>query len=266
MKTTVILSVPLHHLTMEEAVSYFIKKAQVSEQNSVATPNAEILLDAQKNQKLSTFLQQTTLNFPDSHSLLWAGAYLNNRWSRRRAIFELMFLSVRKSHWKNSFPEVITGSDSFLKICERAAEEGLKVFCLGGSGKSSYKNKLFVQTKFPSLSLDSHSGNGSIEGDPENLERINKCKPDILFIGYGCPKQEFWIKRNLPLCPSVKVAMGIGGTFDFYAGTVKRAPKFMRKLGLEWLYRLIRQPKRIGRIWNAVIKFPLAILIAGNKK
>ena len=73
-------------------------------------------------------------------------------------------------------------------------------------------------------------------------------------------KQELWIKENIKKMPSIKVAMGVGGTFDFLSGKIKRAPGWMRNLGLEWLYRLIQEPKRIGRIYNAIIKFGFLVL------
>jgi len=73
-------------------------------------------------------------------------------------------------------------------------------------------------------------------------------------------RQEMWINSNLSLMPGIKVAIGIGGTFDFLSGQIKRAPKWMRNLGLEWLFRLIKQPSRIGRIWNAVVVFGWMVL------
>ena len=89
------------------------------------------------------------------------------------------------------------------------------------------------------------------------------AKPDILFVAYGSPHQEFWIHRNLFKLNSVKVAIGVGGTFDFYAGKRKRAPKWMQKIGLEWLWRLTGEPKRLSRIWNATFVF--ARLVAKEK-
>jgi len=93
----------------------------------------------------------------------------------------------------------------------------------------------------------------------EVLESIKKSKADILLVAYGSPKQEKFIYNSLDKL-GVKVAMGVGGTFDFIAGVQKRAPKWMQKLSLEWLYRLIREPKRFGRIWTAVVKFPIAVI------
>lgn len=255
-----ILNIPIHKVTRRQARDTFIDLAKGKSQSTVATPNAEILLETQKNSKLTKFLQHTDLNVADSVSLLWAGAYVENNWSKFRAVLELLFLPIRKKHWKNTFPETVTGSDLYLEICKKAEKERLKIYCLGGSEKVSEKNKNFIQEKFPKLKISAHSGDGRPKGDKENIEKINEAKPDILFIAYGCPKQELWIERNLKKCASVRVAIGIGGTFDFYAGKLKRAPKWMQRLGLEWLWRLILQPTRIKRIWNAVVVFPLQVL------
>ena len=89
----------------------------------------------------------------------------------------------------------------------------------------------------------------------KNIDTINKAKPDVLFVALGQVKQEKWIIKNLPKLPSVCLAMGVGGSFDYISKIIPRAPKFARILGLEWLVRLILQPKRIKRIWNAVAVF-----------
>ena len=108
--------------------------------------------------------------------------------------------------------------------------------------------------------VGTHSGSHKETEDIKTRDIINKSHPELLFVAFGAPKQEFWLRRNLPHLPSVKVAIGIGGAFDFIAGKRKRAPRTMQKLGLEWLYRLIQQPSRIIRIYNATIKFPIKIL------
>ena len=87
------------------------------------------------------------------------------------------------------------------------------------------------------------------------LEKINQANPDIIFVAFGMGKQEKWIVENLPKIPSVKIAMGVGGSFDYLSGVIPRAPLFLRQIGLEWLYRLIRQPQRFWRIFNATFRF-----------
>lgn len=138
-------------------------------------------------------------------------------------------------------------------------DDAIKIFLLGGLNSTGKK----IQEKHPDAIVGAYEGTPNPQSDEETRKIINDAKPNILFVAYGNPasKQEKWISRNLKYLPSVKVAMGVGGSFDFLSGQVKRAPCFMRNLGLEWMWRLIRQPRRIGRIWNAVIVFSIKVLI-----
>jgi len=113
---------------------------------------------------------------------------------------------------------------------------------------------------------------GSFAGSPDEMfddqivEMINAASPDVLFVAYGAPFQEFWIARNLHKIPCVKVAMGVGGAFDFLSGKLDRAPVFMRKIGLEWLYRLLKEPrKRLRRIVNATVVFPYRVMVVRER-
>ena len=92
------------------------------------------------------------------------------------------------------------------------------------------------------------------------IKKINKAKPKILLVGLGSPKQEKWIYENLAKIPSVKVAIGVGGAFDFISGRIKRAPEFLQKIGLEWLWRLVLQPWRIKRVSKGVIGLSWLVL------
>jgi exopolysaccharide biosynthesis WecB/TagA/CpsF family protein len=130
-------------------------------------------------------------------------------------------------------------------ICRRCAEEGLSVYVLGG-------DKDAVAMAFEKLHLTTIlSGHDDsfvkLDRDqPEIVERINAAKPDILFVALGNPKQELWMGRNLSKL-DVGAVIGIGGTFNFIAGKVKRAPKWVQKSGLEWIYRIVQEP---GRLWK----------------
>ena len=134
-------------------------------------------------------------------------------------------------------------------VCGVAAKLNKSVFFLGGfevADKAAQK----MQQKFPTLKIA-----GTLDGDPKNLNKICvQSNPDILLVAFGAPTQEFWIQKFAPQIPSLKLAIGVGGTFDFWAGKVRRAPKFLRTIGLEWLWRLFQEPiKRFGRIFRAVI-------------
>ena len=160
-------------------------------------------------------------------------------------------------------PERVTGADMVPAICRRCAEEGLSVYVLGG-------DKDAIETAFERMShewqprvsrLASHAPNNPQpatlagidpafvkldEEQPEIIERINAAKPDILFVALGNPKQELWMGRSAAKL-DVGAMIGIGGTFNFLAGRVKRAPKWMQRSGLEWIYRIVQEP---GRLWR----------------
>ncbi len=291
MESIEILEVPVHVVTREAAVEVFLRycdggahnpsvlnKSNTSPLNKgrrsadgsgirTATPNAEILLEAQKNPDLKKYLQSCELNLADTVSLLWAGAVLKNNWSNFRAVLELLFLPIRKSKW-DAFPETVSGSDFFMEVCQ-ALNDKLqitnykfrKIFLLGGVEGVAAQTKENLLKKYPNLEIVGAIAGSPLEADDEEvLKTINEAEPDILFLAYGCPKQELWIDRNLSKCETVLVAMGVGGTFDFVAGKFRRAPKFFRSLGLEWLWRLILQPSRMGRIFRAVFVFPFVFL------
>jgi N-acetylglucosaminyldiphosphoundecaprenol N-acetyl-beta-D-mannosaminyltransferase len=148
------------------------------------------------------------------------------------------------------------------EICALAQKQGKTVYLLGSGFDvvvRGCREKLLQ--KFPDLRIVGvHKGPQIQErvNEDENdavLEDIIMTAPDILFVAFGHIKQEKWIYEFLPDLPSVRVAMGVGGSFDFISGKVRRAPKVFQKFGLEWLYRLVREPRRIKRIWKATVVF-----------
>ena len=168
---------------------------------------------------------------------------------------------------RRRLPERVTGADMVPAICRRCAEEGLKVYVLGG-------DKDAVAEAFAKIDVKCLVGHDDSfvkldQDQPEIIERINAAKPDILFVALGNPKQELWMGRNLAKL-DVGAAIGIGGTFNFIAGKVKRAPRWVQKSGLEWIYRIIQEP---GRLWKryayGIVKFSwLSILhvLGGYRK
>lgn len=145
-----------------------------------------------------------------------------------------------------ALPERVTGADMVPRICRRCAEEGLSMYVLGGDRDAL--DEAFAKMDIPNLKiagLDPAFVKLDVD-QPEIVERINAAKPDILFVALGNPKQELWMGRNAAKL-DVGAMIGIGGTFNFIAGRVKRAPKWMQKSGLEWIYRIIQEP---GRLWR----------------
>lgn len=149
-------------------------------------------------------------------------------------------------------PERVTGSDGVPLIAERASQRGWNLFLLGaGPGVARRAaDRLIAQN--PGLQIVGvHEGSPARDEEDKIIERVNKSGADILFVAYGAPNQDKWIARNRDRL-TVRVAMGVGGTFDFIAGVVPRAPRWMRRFALEWLYRLYKQPWR----WRRMLRLP----------
>ncbi len=137
------------------------------------------------------------------------------------------------------FPERICGSDFLYDLCEFAEKNGYSVDFVGATGNIREKTQQVLSKRFPSL-LIANPG-------------------DITFVALGAPKQEIWMAQEKSK-QNRKIMIGVGGAFDMIAGNTRRAPKILRIIGLEWLWRLFLQPSRFLRIWNAVVIFPLAVI------
>ena len=165
---------------------------------------------------------------------------------------------------RNPLPERVTGADLVPMICRRFAEEGLSVYVLGGDQPAL--DEAFAKLPPVRIAGLDPSIVAVDEAQPDVIGRINAAAPDILFVALGNPKQELWIGRNAARV-NVPVMMGVGGTFNFIAGCVKRAPRWMQRCGLEWIYRIIQEPRRLWRRYAyGLVKFSLlAILQLGGR-
>lgn len=199
------------------------------ENHYVVTPNPEFIVLAQKDSKFRRILNRADLAIPDG-----VGLGVGTR---------------------------VTGTDLMTKLCQRAAQKGYSVFLLGGGEGAAAEAAKRLKGWFDNINIV-----GTCEADPEEAGASvfralqTKFPVDFLFVAYGAPKQEKWIAKNIDKIP-VKVAMGVGGAFDFIAGKKKRAPLALRRLGLEWFWRLIQEPRRLPRILKATIKFPLLVFL-----
>ena len=165
---------------------------------------------------------------------------------------------------RDPLPARVTGADLAPAICARFAREDLSVYVLGGDGPSLEK----AFAKLPPVrvaGLDTSIVKLD-EEQPEIIARINAAKPDLLFVALGNPKQELWMGRNAAKI-DVPVMMGVGGTFNFISGCVKRAPSWMQRWGMEWIYRIVQEPRRLWRRYAyGLVKFAwLAILQIGGR-
>ena len=199
----------------------------------VCTVNPEFIMIAQNDPIFFAILQRAAICLPDGVGLLWAGRHLGA-----------------------PLPQRVTGSDGLPYIARHAAERGWKLFFLGAAPGVAEKAAVILRERYPGLQVaGTHGGSPAEDEEDHIVDLVNRSGADILFVAYGAPAQDKWIARNLPRL-QVSMAMGVGGSLDFIAGVIPRAPDWMRQRGLEWLYRLLRQPWR----WRRMLRLPRFVL------
>ncbi|MEO0840522.1 MAG: WecB/TagA/CpsF family glycosyltransferase [Cyanobacteria bacterium J06643_5] len=194
----------------------------------VVTPNAQHVLSLQRDADFRNIYEKAFLAVPDGVSLLWSAKFLKTPLNGR-----------------------VNGTDLFEELSAVAERKGLKIFLLGGRPGAAEAAKRTLQARHPNLQVvGTHCPPYGFESQPEELASINSkikaAAPDILFVGLGAPKQEKWIYQNYQDL-GVPVSLGIGVSFELVADMVQRAPLWMQKWGLEWLFRLIVEPKRLWK-------------------
>jgi N-acetylglucosaminyldiphosphoundecaprenol N-acetyl-beta-D-mannosaminyltransferase len=209
----------------------------------VVTANPEILLAAHWDSNYKKALQQADIRVVDGVGLFGFGRLFGQTWARA------------------------TGVELGEALLKEAHTQDLRVAFIGGKKRVAELAAAHWRTVYPSLSLIAERG-GMVQSDgtddeegEEARHRLTLFAPQIVLVGFGHPKQERWIARYLQDMPSVKMIVGVGGTFDYWAGNIRRAPKVFQALGMEWVWRLVQEPKRIGRIFKAVVVFPVLALI-----
>ncbi len=257
-----ILDIPFTTLSKQAVLTLFLNHLKKERSTLfVSTPNPEILLESIENKRLKHTLQNTDLNVPDGIGVIWAYHFLKNCGKTKpaflfKALISLITLPFKKFQ---TFNQAITGTDLMKEITTSANFNAYRIFLLGARpGIAQQTKQAILKANSGAQIVGTSSANPN---DNSVLTEIQKAKTDILFVAYGCPKQELWIAENLDKLKGVKLAMGIGGAFDFISGNIKRAPGFLRKAGLEWVFRLLQQPgKRLGRIYRAIFVFPYTII------
>lgn len=224
------------NVTIDEAVALADRALKENQQTVIYTPNAEIAQLAGEDQEFHSILCRADILLPDGAGIILASEIL-----------------------KTPLKEKVAGVDFGERILSLAAKNGYSIFFLGGKPSVA---ELAVQKKtaqYPGLSVvgtqDGYYKKEGIENDAV-LQKINDSGAQILFVCLGAPLQEKWIDNNKSRLHSAKLIMGLGGTLDVFAETVRRAPKFFIRARLEWFYRLLQDPKRIGR----TMKLPKYVL------
>lgn len=231
-----ILGVKIDQVDFDSVLTLIKSWVKEEEQKTIVTINPEFLVATKQNEEFKRILNSADLATCDGFGLSLAGLFLHG---------------IRMPR--------VTGSDLSRQLLN---DPELKIFLLGSTDAVlAEMNNKFVQGNIVGSDSGGRlAGNYELENNSAVIEKIKASGANLLLVAFGQIKQEIWIHKNLKSMPNIKVAIGVGGTFDFLSGKIKRAPKWMRNLGLEWLYRLAKEPKRLRRIWQATIVFSYYIL------
>ncbi|HVD01976.1 MAG TPA: WecB/TagA/CpsF family glycosyltransferase [Candidatus Dormibacteraeota bacterium] len=236
--STRVLGVRVDAVDAEQALDRIGELLEAGGQHLVATVNPEFIMRARRDRDFARVLESADLCLPDGWGVTWAARRLGN-----------------------PLPGRVTGSDLIDPLAARAVERGWRLFLLGAAPGVADEVAGILRRRHPGLVVAGcHAGAAGPEGDAESLRLITAARPDVLLVAYGHPRQEFWIDRNRSRLPSC-VGIGVGGAFDYLSGRVRRAPAWMRRAGLEWAYRLLRQPWRARRM-AALPAFAVEVLRA----
>lgn len=254
-----ILGVRVDNLSREEIlekVSDFLNEEKF---HQIATINPEFILAAKKNEEFKNILNNCDLNVADGFGIKLAFRRFGETLKARVAGIDLME-EILKIAEKNNFKIFLATNSRGLSTWEETRDAILRKYSkleISGMDFSCHSN-ISVDEFEESIQIV------SFDFTQDDKYRINEF--DIIFANFGAPYQEKFL-NSLKLLENSKIrlAMGVGGSFDYLTGKIKRAPVFMRNAGLEWLWRLVQQPRRIKRIWNAVIIFPLKVIFNKTK-
>ena len=218
---------PVDSVSFTEALDVIDELVASKQGGRVFTPNVDHVVQAEHDARFREAYSEVSLSLVDGVPLMWA-----SRWLRK------------------PLPEKISGSDLVLPLMERAAERGYRVYFLGGSPGAAELAKQKLLERFPSLQVvGMFDGRIDVNAPPETqrpiLDDIAEAKTDLLMVALGAPKQEIWSHENRARLGGA-VAIGVGASLDFVAGTLRRSPRWMSDAGLEWLYRLMQEPRRLA--------------------
>lgn len=232
-------NVDFHNYSFTEYMDLFMERIRKNEKTFVVTANPEIVIHANKDQKYFEALKKADFITPDGIGIVIASKIL-----------------------KQPLKERVSGFDLMGKLLEKAEENQLKVYLLGAKETTLEKAYQNILKKHPNIHIvGKHHGYFDIE-DESIADEIARLNPDLIFVALGFPKQEYWIERYIDRFEK-GLFMGVGGSFDIWAGEAKRAPEIWIKLNIEWMYRLLNQPSRLKRM----LALPMFLLkVLANRK
>lgn len=234
-----VVGFPISALSFNAQISLMMHWAHMHQSKAVYVSNVHMLMEGQRDEEFSDVLSDADLLTPDGMPLVWVMRCLSNQHHER-----------------------VAGMDILLALCDKAQAERIKIFFLGSTPTVLTKIQKRLDEEFPMLEV---AGLYSLPfrpltpaEDKKIIQQINASGAGIVFVSLGCPKQEKWINQHKDSIQSVMI--GLGGAFSVYAGIRKWAPKWVRDSGLEWLYRLLQEPKRLWRRYITTI--PSFLLLA----
>jgi N-acetylglucosaminyldiphosphoundecaprenol N-acetyl-beta-D-mannosaminyltransferase len=219
-----VLGVRVDCLDMDAALERIAQLVDAGGHHLVATVNPEFVMRARVDQDFARVLESADLCLADGSGVVWA--------ARRQGC---------------AINAPVTGVDLVPPLAALCARRHFRLFLLGAAEGVAADLATRLRAENPGLEIAAHSGSPAASSDVETVAIINQYRPQVLLVAYGHPNQELWIDRTRGTL-GVAVAMGVGGAFDYLTGRIPRAPAWMRRAGLEWLFRLIRQPWRIRRM------------------
>ena len=252
-QTVEVLGIRFHNLSRAEAARAIEELARSAGGAYVVKPYSEYMPPAARDADLREVLDRADLCLADGTGILWAAHYLSLSGGRPRAMAQLALslaaLVLNPKAVRHPLKENMAGVDLTEEMLAHLERAGSRVFLLGGSEKEIQGARRWLEGRFPGLNVvGARNGYFDVRGEEneEVLRMIDDAQPDVLLVAMGFPRQERWIVANQPRL-RVRVAVAEGGTFSFVSGGVSRAPRWLRRVGLEWLYRLLRQPWRVRR-------------------
>lgn len=221
-----ILNSHIDALSWEDTIQQITTWSSTNESRYICICNVHSVVTAKNEPDLQTAINNADMATPDGFPIAW---------------------TLRRMGHKNQ--ERINGPDLMWKLCEYSNNQTLNIFLYGSTTKTLDKLKLCLSNRFPKIQIvGSYSPpfrTLTVEEDDEIINLINSSGAQVVFVGLGCPKQELWMAKQRGKINATMI--GVGAAFDYHAGTLKRAPIWMRELGVEWLYRLAMEP---GRLWK----------------
>lgn len=223
MKKESFLGVDVSPFTYDQIINELQNRIERKEQSTIIAVNPEKVMTAQKNEQLKRLINHSTFQIPDGIGIVLAS-------------------KLRKGQVKDR----VTGVDMMERLLQLSEEQKHPVFLYGAKSDVVQQAADNIQKKYPGIQIAGVM-DGYEKDEEKIIQAIQASGARLLFVALGSPTQELFIERNLALLPNVYVFQGVGGSFDVMSGNVKRAPLWTRKLGLEWLYRLLSNPSRFKR-------------------